>query len=101
MDIPVSTKAALLEALITGEAYGGLLIERVSKRTRGVMDLKEGSVYPALAALERDRFIKRVGKDEVVPGRGGRPRRYFVLAAKGKKAAIENRKVIWNLFLQA
>ena len=47
MDAPVSAKAALLQALISGPGYGLDLIERVKKQTRGKLVLGQGERIPA------------------------------------------------------
>ena len=51
MEPPVSTKAALLQALIRGEGYGLDLIDRVKERTKGKVKIHQGNVYPALRDL--------------------------------------------------
>lgn len=97
MDAPVSAKAALLQALISGPGFGLDLIERVKVRTAGRLVLGEGSVYPALRAMEREGLLE--GFDgESAPERGGRPRRYYRLTALGAKAATEHRDTALCLF---
>ncbi|WP_437982940.1 PadR family transcriptional regulator [Sorangium sp. So ce117] len=97
MDAPVTAKAALLQALVSGPGYGLDLIERVKKQTNGGLVLGQGSVYPALRELERDGLLDSY-ECEPVPERGGRPRRYYRLNALGAKAAMEQREVVWGLF---
>jgi PadR family transcriptional regulator PadR len=90
MDVPVTAKAALLQALVRGPGYGLDLIERVKKQTNGKLVLGQGSVYPALRELERERLLETY-EGEPLPERGGRPRRYYRLNALGVKAAMEQR----------
>jgi PadR family transcriptional regulator PadR len=97
MDAPISAKAALLQALISGPGYGLDLIERVKKQTQGKLELGQGSVYPALRDLEREGFLDSY-EGEPMPERGGRPRRYYKLNARGAKAAREQREVAWGVF---
>ncbi len=101
MDSPLNAKATLLQVLVSGEGYGLELIDRVAKRTGGKMKLHEGSVYPALRSLERDGFIKSFDGAEPVPERGGRPRRYYKLTAKGAKAVSEQTSIITGLLRPA
>lgn len=97
MDAPVTAKAALLQALISGPGYGLDLIERVKTQTKGKIELGQGSVYPALRDLEREGLLESY-EGEPVPERGGRPRRYYKLNATGAKAAMEQRDMVFGLF---
>jgi len=93
----VTTKAALLQALIEGEAYGLALIARVKERTNGGVVLHQGSIYPALRELEREGFVTaRAG--EPLPERGGRPRIYYQLTAEGVRQARADQGVVIGLF---
>lgn len=97
MEPPVNAKAALLQALISGPGYGLELIERVAKKTEGKIALHEGSVYPALRALEREGLVRSYGGDPL-PERGGRPRRYYELTAEGSRAAAQQQTAALRLF---
>lgn len=97
MELPVSARAALLQALIAGEGYGLELIERVEQRTKGAVKLRQGSVYPALRDLEDEGLVKSY-EGEPIPERGGRPRRYYRLTAKGQRAALEQGEAVRGLF---
>jgi len=92
MDQPISAKSALLQALISKPGYGLDLIERVKERTKGAVELHQGSIYPALRALEREGLL-RSWDGETTPERGGRPRRYYELTAEGKRAAFRDQQV--------
>ena len=96
MDTPVSARTAILMSLMGGRGFGLEIIERVRERTNGRICLNEGSVYPALKALEREGLLR--GLDgEPVPERGGRPRRYYELTGEGRKVAKEQRTALLNL----
>jgi PadR family transcriptional regulator, regulatory protein PadR len=97
MDTPLTTRAALLQALIQGEGFGLQLIERVKERTKGAVTLNQGSVYPALRDLEAEGLVKSYD-GETTPERGGRPRRYYKITAEGRKAAFAERDAIAGLF---
>lgn len=97
MESPVTAKAALLQALISGPGFGLDLIERVKKQTNGSVVLGQGSVYPALRDLEADGLLESY-EGEPLPERGGRPRRYYKLTALGQRAAVEQRDVVFGLF---
>jgi PadR family transcriptional regulator PadR len=97
MDTPVTTKAALLQALIRGPGYGLDLIERVRTLTSGGIELHQGSIYPALREMEREGLLTSYESDPL-PERGGRPRRYFKLTAAGARAVMEHRAAVAPLF---
>lgn len=97
MDTPVTAKTALLQALVSGDGYGIELIERVRSRTHGRVRLHQGSVYPALRSLERERLIESY-EGEAPTERGGRPRRYYRLTAEGLRAAQDDRLAAAGLF---
>ena len=97
MDAPITAKAALLQALVSGPGFGLDLIARVKERTRGGLELGQGSVYPALRDMEREGFV-RSWDGESLPERGGRPRRYYELTAAGRRVAVGNAEVVSDLF---
>jgi len=97
MDVPVTAKSALLQALVGGDGYGLDLIERVRERTDGRISLHQGSVYPALRSLEREGLVESY-EGEVTPERGGRPRRYYRLTAEGLRSAHGDRVAVLGLF---
>src|ERR1700687_3625459 len=97
MDTPISAKAALLQAPTSGPGYGLDLIDRVKDRTGGRLVLGQGSVYPALRALEREGFLESYD-GEPLAERRGRPRRYYKIPAKGRRAATEQRATAFGLF---
>jgi len=82
---PLSARAALLQVL-DYPAHGLELIRRVRERTGGVVSLRQGSVYPALRQLERERLVR--SWTGLSAKGGGRPRRYYELTANGVKAAM-------------
>ncbi len=99
MDVPVSAKAALLQALIDGCSFGLELVELVKARTGGRIVLGDASVYPALRALEKEGLLRSWDGDPL-PERGGRPRRYYELTSDGLRTARENREMVKGLFLK-
>jgi PadR family transcriptional regulator PadR len=89
----LNPRTALLQALISGQGYGLELAERVRDRSRGKTNLGQGTLYPALRALEREGLVRSWEADPT-PARGGRPRVYYELTAKGAKAAQEEREAL-------
>jgi PadR family transcriptional regulator PadR len=97
METPLTAKGAILQALISGPAFGMEVIDRVAARTGGKIRLHQGSAYPALRALERDGLVRSwEGSPEEV--RAGRPRRYYELTAEGLRTARGQRDVLLGFF---
>jgi PadR family transcriptional regulator len=67
----------LLRLLTREESYGYQLVGRV--HAAGLTGVAEGSVYPALARLERDGYLST----ELVATSSGPPRKYFRLSPSG------------------
>jgi PadR family transcriptional regulator PadR len=98
--ITVGARTTLLQVLIKGPGYGLDLIERIKTQTRSRLILGQGSVYPALRALERDGLVVSY-EDVPLPERSGRPRRYYKLTALGEREALSQRKIILALLKPA
>lgn len=97
MESPITAKAALLQALVSGPGYGLDLIQRIQTSTGGRLTLAQGSVYPALKALEWDGLAESYDGTPT-PERGGRPRRYFKLSVRGVQVAAEHRAIVSEVF---
>ncbi|HYO74584.1 MAG TPA: PadR family transcriptional regulator [Archangium sp.] len=93
MDTPLSTRAAILTVLVQDRSFGLEIIEKVHARTGGKIVLDEGSVYPALKALEREGLVRSF-EGEPLASRGGRPRRYYELTGEGRRAALEQKRAV-------
>jgi PadR family transcriptional regulator PadR len=92
----VDTKIALLQVFVEGDSYGLAAIERVGKMTNGVVRLVQGRVYPALRELEAEGLLESY-EGEPMPERGGRPRRYYHITAKGRRVAQSDARNIFSL----
>ena len=83
-------RGALVLAILsqlTEEHYGYSLRERLAGKG---LDINEGTLYPLLRRLESQGLLKSSWKVE-----GSRPRRYYRISAKGRKALTELKKE-WN-----
>ena len=85
----------LLAVLGSGPAHGYALIERLRARSGGVLDVPEGSVYPALYRLEREGAIE--SRSAVV---GGRRRRIYQLTGTGQRM-LDRRVNAWRTLVTA
>jgi PadR family transcriptional regulator PadR len=90
---PLTTKAALLQALFAGPGYGLELIERVAERTGRRVRLGQGSVYPALRDLKAAGLVRSWTGRWGVKG-AGRPRVYYELTVAGVGAASALRDAV-------
>lgn len=86
----------LLALLERGPMYGYQIVKEVKARTDGVLELKEGSLYPALHRLEQQGLIEGFWQ----PRADGADRRYYRLTARGAEAAQEKRAE-WRRFATA
>jgi transcriptional regulator len=59
IDLPQGTlELLILKALSLGTEHGWGISERLRQATRGVLDVPQGSLYPALHRLERRGWIR-------------------------------------------
>lgn len=72
---------AVLKLLERGEMYGYELTEALAKRTDGVLDLGQSTLYPLLYNLEAKGLIEADWRT----AESGRERKYYRLTAKGRK----------------
>jgi len=79
----------LLSLLAEHDDYGYSLVERL--RAGGLTDVAEGTVYPALARLERGGFLVT----SLVPSDRGPARKYYQLSTSGRDE-LGVRRASWN-----
>ncbi|HZZ42270.1 MAG TPA: helix-turn-helix transcriptional regulator [Tepidisphaeraceae bacterium] len=68
----------------SGEAHGFEILKRLESAGSGALNLKEGSLYPALYRLERAGQVKAEWESNSTPRRGPR-RRIYRLTPKGAR----------------
>jgi PadR family transcriptional regulator, regulatory protein PadR len=78
--------AMLLAAVESDPRHGYAVIEALCQDTGGRLDRPNGTIYPALRRLEQSGLI--IGSWSVM---AGRRRRYYRLAAAGRKAPAGKR----------
>lgn len=69
----------LLSLLAERDDYGYSLVERL--REAGLVEVAEGTVYPALARLEQGRFVSTYH----VPSSRGPARKYYAITEDGRR----------------
>lgn len=78
------TDEAILLALFGKEKYGLEIVERVNNKKRPSDKLKLGSLYAALARLEKNGLVSSRWGDEVKEGSKGARRKYYKVTGLGE-----------------
>jgi len=76
----------ILEALEREPSHGYRIAQGIKERSKGVLDYKEGTLYPALHKLETDGLVESYEGIEK-----GRPRRYYRITKPGRAILAEDR----------
>jgi PadR family transcriptional regulator PadR len=77
-------QSLVLSVLGQGDAHGFEILKRLEQAGSGALQLKEGSLYPALYKLEAEGLIKGVWESGETVRRGPR-RRVYRLTSKGSR----------------
>src|SRR5690349_10202558 len=81
----------ILRTLQTGPMHGWAISERIQQFSQNVLQVNQGSLYPALQRLERQGWIKpKWGVSEL-----GRRARFYQLTAAGRKQ-LERESGDWD-----
>jgi transcriptional regulator len=76
----------ILEAVAHEPSHGYRIAQSIKERSSGVLDFKEGTLYPALHKLENDGMVESYEELEK-----GRPRRYYRITKSGRKMLAADR----------
>ena len=68
--------------------YGYEILREAERRSARQLQMKEGTIYPALHQMERAGLLRAEWRD----GDTGRARKYYALNAKGRRQAASKRK---------
>ncbi|MBI2432177.1 MAG: PadR family transcriptional regulator [Candidatus Hydrogenedentes bacterium] len=77
----------ILQVLERGPSHGYAIAQDIKQRSKGVLDFREGTLYPALHSQEAKGFIEASQRVEQ-----GRTRRYYQLTQKGRKALAKEKR---------
>ncbi|MFD1626458.1 PadR family transcriptional regulator [Azospirillum griseum] len=88
--------AIVLAALAGEAAHGYAVIEAIRRRSGGVFNLPEGTVYPALHRLEKAGAVN----SDWTTAPSGRRRRVYTLTPQGR-AALDRHRDVWRAFAEA
>jgi PadR family transcriptional regulator, regulatory protein PadR len=78
MNIKGSLPVLILHVLSRGPSHGYQIAKRLKQQSEGILDFKEGTLYPALHSLEKEGMISAYSQEE-----NGRLRRYYRLTDDG------------------
>ena len=88
-----NTPMLILALLKDGDKYGYEMVETLAQRSDNTFQLKEGTLYPLLHALEKEGYVKSYSKT----ADNGRERKYYQLTTSGR-GQLEHKEEEWRLF---
>jgi PadR family transcriptional regulator PadR len=95
MNFKGSLPTLILHNLRQGPNHGYQIAQEIKRKSKGVLDFKEGTLYPALHDLEAKGLIT-----SYIRTVNGRSRCCYKLTEKGKKALAKQMEE-WNQFAGA
>ena len=97
-----STVPVILSLLSEQSMYGYEMVRLVNARTNGVLEWKEGTLYPVLHQLEADGLIQGEWRDVKTDAgeTAERQRKYYMLTRSGR-AELKKRVAEWRAFAAA
>jgi PadR family transcriptional regulator PadR len=90
-----TVQLGILALLEEGRRYGFEVIEQLRGRSGGYLDLKEGTLYPALHRLEKQGLLKA---EWVIEEGGAPPRKYYSITPAGRRS-LEDARREWKLMV--
>src|SRR5256885_16784871 len=91
--VGASTTVLILAVLRDGPSYGYQIVRRVNEQAQGAFTWQEGTIYPLLHKLERQKLIRCRWREAP----NGRRRKYYQLTPAGRAALGEGARQ-WGLF---
>ena len=88
-----STPMLVLSLLKDGDKYGYEMVSELAKRSDDTFELKEGTLYPLLHTLEKNKWVSSYIK-QTPPGR---ERKYYRLTSQGREQ-LEYKEKEWKVF---
>jgi DNA-binding PadR family transcriptional regulator len=85
----------ILQNLSRGPNHGYRIAQEIKEKSSGVLDFKEGALYPALHGLEGKGLVESFTREE-----NGRMRCYYRLTRKGR-AVLGREREEWVRFAAA
>ena len=95
MNLKGTLPTLILEALVREPSHGYRIAQGIKKRSKGMLDFKEGTLYPALHKLENEGLV-----DSYEGVEKGRARRYYRITKTGREELAKDRAE-WRQVSQA
>jgi PadR family transcriptional regulator, regulatory protein PadR len=95
MNLKGTLPTLILDAVAHEQSHGYRIAQCIKERSKGVLDFKEGALYPALHKLESDGLVE---SHEAIEN--GRQRRYYRITKSGR-AALTKDRAQWNVMSKA
>ena len=83
-----STALLVLSVISKRDMYGYQIIKELKRKSENVFELKEGSLYPVLHALENEKLITSYIEETD----SARKRRYYKITDKGRKELADKKE---------
>ncbi|MBM0066491.1 PadR family transcriptional regulator [Alkalicoccobacillus gibsonii] len=90
-----STSLLVLQLLDKEDMYGYQLVKEMKKQSEETLEVKEGTLYPALHKLEEKACIKSYWKEQD----RGPARKYYAITDEGRSVLSVKTKE-WNSFVK-
>ncbi|WP_010098355.1 PadR family transcriptional regulator [Ornithinibacillus scapharcae] len=90
-----STSLLVLQLLNERDMYGYELVKEMDRRSDHSLQMKEGTLYPALHKLERQEFITCYWQNQ----EKGPARKYYRITAEGKEI-LQAKTSEWHRYVQ-
>ncbi|KKI93415.1 DNA-binding protein [Bacillus sp. SA1-12] len=90
-----STSLILLQLLNEKDMYGYELVKEMEKRSGNTLEVKEGTLYPALHKLEKKGYVDTYWQEQPK----GPARKYYRIREEGKVILNEKTKE-WSKFVK-
>lgn len=87
-----STPTLVLSVLDGQDLYGYRIIRELESRSENAFEMSEGTLYPILHALEKEKYLESYWEEH-----DGRNRKYYHLTKKGR-VALGVKKEEWKEF---
>ena len=76
------TETIILAILKDGDSYGYEILKTILDRSRGIIEIRDATIYTAFKRMERDGLIKTYWGDEI---EGGARRKYYSITPLGRE----------------
>ena len=90
-----STSMLVMKLLEEQDMYGYQMIEELARRSNDTFQMKEGTLYPILHALEQGKYLTSYQQEAPT----GRQRKYYRLTRRGREL-LADKKEEWKNFRQ-